>query len=170
MINKRIELSASYIEIHINEINKCPTEILELEEIKFIVHLNNQHNFEENYKYLLDLPKNKHIQIHANKHALGKINIEEIKNNFIIKSIEIKEYHYFINCFSVEEVNSPILINNQKIIDKMDILSDRIISLSKAHELAYTATKILDEYKETDSNFKVIKQKLNYVNTLASKM
>lgn len=170
MINKAIELSSSYIEIHINNGNNYPDEILELEEIKIVVHLNDYINFDKNYKYLFNIPKNKHVQLYANRHTLDNIDMKEIKNNFIIKNIEIKDYHYFINCFSVENIHTSLLINNQKIIDKMDVLSSSINSLSKAHELAYTANKILNDYKETDSNFKVIKQKLNYVNSLASKM
>lgn len=170
MINKEIELSTSYIEIHIKDDNNYPNEILELEEIKIIVHLNDYVNFDKNYKYLFEIPKNKHIQLRANKHTLDKIDMEEIKKKFLIKNIEIRDYYYFINCFSIENIHRSLIINNQKIIDKMGVLSSSINSLSKAHELAYTATKILNDYKETDSNFKVIKQKLNYVNSLASKM
>lgn len=170
MINEKIELSSSYLEIHITDIVNYPREVLELEELKIIVHLNDYNKFDTNYKYLLDIPKNKHIQLRTNKYTLNNIHFQEIMNNFIIKSIVIEDYQHYINCFSVEEMHNSLLINNQKIIDKMEILTNGINTLSKARELAYTANKILSDYKETDSNFNVIKQKLNYVNSLASKM
>lgn len=170
MIDKRIELSSSYIEVHINDDYNYLDEILKLQKVKIIVYLNDYLKFEENYKYLFNIPFNKHIQLRANKHTLNKIDMEIIKNNFIIKNIEIKDYHYYINCFTVEEMHNSLIINNQKIIDKIDLLQSSINSLSKAHELAYTANAILNEYKETDSNLKAIKQKLSYVNSLASKM
>ncbi|WP_026867649.1 hypothetical protein [Jeotgalicoccus marinus] len=170
MLSKEIELSSSYIEYHINDNFDYHKEIINLKDIKIIINLNNHSTFDENYDYLFTIPFNKHVELRANKHSIHRIDLEKIVKKFLIKKIEVEDYHYYINCFTSEQLSEPIIFNNRKIIGKMKLLPRSINSLSKSHELVYTANNILNKYKEVDENFKVIKQKLNYVNSLASKM
>jgi len=169
MIEKSIELSPNNMEVKITDIKNFSGN-MELENTKYIIYLNDINLFNEIYHFINKFPEQTHLKFCVSSQLMMNIDKNFLVGNFIIKNIEEVDYYFYIDCFTSMNINKNVIDNNQKIIDKIHLIRNKLNSLAKTQELAYKANQILEELKEKEENLKTLKQKLHYVNSIANKM
>lgn len=137
--------------------------------VKLHIEINNLDHLNQFYDTdILNVP-NIHIAIEFTKQIFLILNISDIINKSLIKSIDRNEMRITIKLFTVSNPIDSIKRNNIKIIERLNYIEEKVSLYNRNHEILYHANQILKSYGKSENEFRLIKKKISEINNLVSK-
>lgn len=137
--------------------------------VKLHIEINNLDQLNQFYGTdIINVP-NIHISLEFTKQVFLTLNISDIINKSMLKSIDRNEMRITIKLFTVSDPIDSVKRNNIRIIDRLNYIEEKVSLYNKNHEILYHANQILKSYGKSENEFRLIKKKVSEINNLVSK-